>query len=80
MTKARCNPLWQPIPCPLSDIEGLESWLGDMAAQGLVPVTIGQNFARFRCSQPKAVRYRLNAKLVLCYRRGRLFPVRLRGS
>jgi len=33
-----------------------------MAAQGLVPVTIGQNFARFRCSQPKAVRYRLNAK------------------
>ena len=62
MTKARCNPLWQPIPCPLSDIEGLESWLGDMAAQGLVPVTIGQNFARFRCSQPKAVRYRLNAK------------------
>ena len=29
MTKARCNPLWQPIPCPLSDIEGLESWLGD---------------------------------------------------
>lgn len=106
MTKARCTPLWQPIPCPLSDIEGLESWLGDMAAQGLVPVTIGQNFARFRCSQPKAVRYRLNAKpapetflesaprhpgwrgtrpgagmrLVLCYRRGRLFPVRLRGS
>lgn len=62
MTKAHCTPLWQPIPCPLSDIEGLESWLGDMAAQGLVPVTIGQNFARFRCSQPKAVRYRLNAK------------------
>lgn len=62
MTKARCTPLWQPIPCPLSDIEGLESWLGDMAAQGLVPVTIGQNFARFRYSQPKAVRYRLNAK------------------
>lgn len=62
MTKARCKTLWQPIPCPLSDIEGLESWLGDMAAQGLVPVTIGQNFARFRCSQPKAVRYRLNAK------------------
>ena len=62
MTTARCNPLWQPIPCPLSDIEGLESWLGDMAAQGLVPVTIGQNFARFRYSQPKAVRYRLNAK------------------
>ena len=52
MTKARCTPLWQPIPCPLSDIEGLESWLGDMAAQGLVPVTIGQNFARFRCSPP----------------------------
>ena len=62
MTKARCKTLWQPIPCPLSDIEGLESWLGDMAAQGLVPVTIGQNFARFRSSQPKAVRYRLNAK------------------
>ena len=56
MTKARCKTLWQPIPCPLSDIEGLESWLGDMAAQGLVPVTIGQNFARFRSSQPKAVR------------------------
>ena len=32
MTKAHCTPLWQPIPCPLSDIEGLESWLGDMAA------------------------------------------------
>lgn len=45
MTKARCTPLWQPIPCPLSDIEGLESWLGDMAAQGLVPVTIGQNLS-----------------------------------
>ena len=62
MTKARCKTLWRLIPCPLSDIEGLESWLGDMAAQGLVPVTIGQNFARFRRSQPKAVRYRLNAK------------------
>ena len=62
MTKARCKTLWRLIPCPLSDIEGLESWLGDMAAQGLVPVTIGQNFARFRRSQSKAVRYRLNAK------------------
>ena len=39
MTTARCNPLWQPIPCPLSDIEGLESWLGDMAAQGPVSYT-----------------------------------------
>ena len=62
MTKARCKTLWRPIPCPLSDIEGLESWLGDMAAQGLVPVKVGQNFARFRRSQPKTVRYRLNAK------------------
>lgn len=62
MTTTRCKTLWRPIPCPLSDIEGLESWLGDMAAQGLVPVTIGQNFARFRRCQPKTVRYRLNAK------------------
>lgn len=53
MTKARCNPLWQPIPCPLSDIEGLESWLGDMAAQGLVPVTIGQTLPASAAVSPK---------------------------
>ena len=65
MTTTRCKPLWLPIPCPLSDIEGLESWLGDMAAQGLVPAKIGQNFGSSpgpAAASPKTVRYRLNAK------------------
>ncbi len=48
-------------PCSAWDLEGLESWLEDLAKQGLFldknPFFAG--FATFRKGQPRAVRYRL---------------------
>ena len=28
--------VYRPLPCPDYDVEGMESWLTDMAAEGLV--------------------------------------------
>ncbi len=51
-------------PCPAWDVEGLESWLEDLAQDGLVldkdPFFAG--FATFRKTQPQKVRYRLQPK------------------
>ena len=48
-------------PCPAYDIEGMESWLSDMAANGLLLSADGffAGFAIFEKSEPRAVRYRL---------------------
>lgn len=49
------------VPCPPYDVEACESWLGDMAEQGLMPERWGGFEARFRRETPRPVRYRLTA-------------------
>ena len=48
-------------PCPLYDVEGIESWLEDLAKQGLILTKGGLfcGFAEFERTQPKPMRYRL---------------------
>jgi len=50
-------------PCPEYDIEAMESWLSDMAAEGLVLTRDGFffGFGYFEKTEPKAMRYRLEA-------------------
>jgi len=50
-------------PCPPYDVEGMESWLADMAERGLMLRGDGffAGFAVFEKAQPCAVRYRLDA-------------------
>ena len=50
-------------PCPEYDIEAMESWLSDMAAEGLVLSRDGFffGFGYFEKTEPKAMRYRLEA-------------------
>ena len=54
---------WRFPPCPAYDVEGTESWLSDMAAQGLVLGKDGffAGFAIFERREPAAMRYRLSA-------------------
>lgn len=49
------------VPCPPYDVEACESWLGDMAEQGLMLERWGGFEARFRRETPRPVRYRLTA-------------------
>lgn len=54
---------WRLIPCPACDVEGTESWLAEMATNGLVLRRDGF-FAGFACFQrqtPCVLRYRLDA-------------------
>lgn len=55
--------VWKLIPCPLYDVESLQSWLEDMAAGGLHlrRFRLGTLFAVFFTGEPAAVRYRLSA-------------------
>lgn len=48
-------------PCPLYDVEGIESWLEDLAKQGLIltPGGLFCGFASFEQGEPKPMRYRL---------------------
>ena len=48
-------------PCPLYDVEGIESWLEDQARQGLILTKTGLfcGFAEFEKLEPKPMRYRL---------------------
>ena len=50
-------------PCPPYDVEGMESWLGDMAARGwrLDPDDFFLGLAGFTRVEPAPVRYRLEA-------------------
>ncbi len=51
----------RPAPCPAWDLEGMESWLEDMAARGLrfQADSFLFGFASFEPGAPEAVRYRL---------------------
>lgn len=49
------------VPCPPYDVEACESWLGDMAEQGLMLELWGLLDVRFRRETPRPVRYRLTA-------------------
>ncbi len=55
--------IWRLPPCPPYDVEGMESWLSDMAAQGwkLEPDDFFLGIASFRKTDPAPVRYRLEA-------------------
>ena len=58
-------------PCPDYDVEAMESWLSDMAAKGLVLTRDGFffGFGNFEKTEPKTMRYRLEASK---YRSGTL--------
>lgn len=58
--KKRCLRL---PPCPPYDVEGMESWLGDMASRGwmLEKESFLLGFAAFERGDPAPVRYRLEA-------------------
>ncbi len=55
--------LYRLPPCPAYDVEGTESWLGDMAKEGwhLAADGIWCGVARFERGEPRTVRYRLAA-------------------
>lgn len=57
------KPILRPAPCPDYDIEGLESWLMDLARQGLLLQKNGIHFGLFRFTRgtPQALTYRLEA-------------------
>ncbi|MCE5196101.1 MAG: DUF2812 domain-containing protein [Negativicutes bacterium] len=50
-------------PCPSYDVEGMESWLTDMAKDGLILTKDGvfAGIAAFKQSQPQYLKYRLEA-------------------
>jgi len=50
-------------PCPSCDVEGMESWLTEMAEKGMILIKDGIWFgiAAFERGEPKALRYRLEA-------------------
>ena len=54
---------WRFPPCPGYDVEATESWLQEMAAQGLVLSQEGffAGFACFEKGEPRRLRYRLEA-------------------
>ena len=53
--------VWKIPPCPVYDVEGMESWLSDMARQGLLLCKDGffAGFAAFERKEPCEMRYRL---------------------
>ena len=53
--------VWKIPPCPVYDVEGMESWLSDMARQGLLLCKDGffAGFATFERKEPCEMRYRL---------------------
>lgn len=54
---------WRIPPCPGYDVEGMESWLESMAAQGLQLKEDGffAGIASFKRAEPRKIRYRLEA-------------------
>ncbi len=55
--------LYRLPPCPAYDVEGTESWLGDMAKQGWMLASDGIfcGVAQFERAEPQTVRYRMAA-------------------
>lgn len=64
MSKENRN-VYKLPPCPAYDIEGMESWLTDMAQQGFMLAKDGffAGIAAFERTKPQNVRYRLDAAL-----------------
>jgi len=52
------------VPCPAYDVEGIESWLEDLAEEGLFLTSDGFffGFGFFHKEEPKKLKYRLQAK------------------
>lgn len=63
MKKSRRSTVYRLPPCPAYDIEGTESWLSDLAEEGLFLEKDGFlfGFASFRRGEGKQRRYRLEA-------------------
>lgn len=57
---------YRPAPCPAYDVEGMESWLEDMAEQGLFLTSDGFfcGFGFFHKEEPRRAKYRLQASEV----------------
>ena len=57
------NRIWRVPPCPWYDVEGMESWLSDMASRGwkLEKETFFLDIATFERAEPASVRYALEA-------------------
>lgn len=56
--------VYRPLPCPLYDVDRLESWLDDMAREGLLLVknSLIHGHLAFRQVEPCELRYRLTAR------------------
>lgn len=54
---------YRPAPCPAYDVEGTESWLTDLAAEGLILASDGFfcGVGIFERREPQTVKYRLEA-------------------
>ena len=63
MTAAKPKTVYRWVPCPLYDIEALESWLGEMAQNGYCLCRDGfwGPLVRFEKTEPCTMRYRLDA-------------------
>lgn len=64
--KEKIKKIHRILPCPAYDIERVESWLGDMAKEGLLldkKSPFGSTFLRFVPAVPQNVRYRLEPKV-----------------
>lgn len=64
--KDKVKKVHRMLPCPAYDIEGVESWLEDMAKEGLLldkKSPFGSSFLRFVPAMPQKVRYRLEPKV-----------------
>ncbi len=55
--------IYRLAPCPAYDIEGTESWLENMATEGLILDSFLSNLAIFHKDSPCFVRYRLDVAL-----------------
>ena len=57
---------YRVVPCPSYDVEGMESWLEDLAEAGLFLTTDGFffGFGFFHKEEPRKVKYRLQASEV----------------
>jgi len=63
LQQPKSKTIYRLVPCPLYDIEALESWLGEMAARGYFLVQDGfwGDLVQFETGRPRRMRYRLDA-------------------
>ncbi len=63
MTEENMRYVYRPAPCPAYDVEGMESWLSDLAAEGLFLTSDGflLGMGIFVRKTPEKIRYRLEA-------------------